>query len=116
MTPNETAVTPFPIDVLQRMIAAYESGVSLIEIARELKLGKQTVRRMLSEAGVRIRRQGLDEQQVAHAIREYESGQTTREVAAGLDVGHSMVWRALKAAGVELRPNARRQGRKLSER
>lgn len=93
------------------MMADYEAGASLISIATARRLGKQTVSRLLSESGVRIRRQGLDEAQVAQAVRAYLSGKTIREVADELGVGHSMVWRALKGAGVELRPNARRIGR-----
>lgn len=114
VTPIGTAVTPFPAEDLQQMIAAYKAGASLYTIACEWKLGKQTVRRKLDEAGVRIRRKGLDDEQVVRAVSGYESGQTIREVAADLGVGHSMVWRALKKAGVELRDNVRRVGRKLS--
>lgn len=94
------------------MIADYKSGASLHSIACDWQLGKQTVRRMLDEAGVRIRRQGLDDEQVEHAVRGYESGQNIREVAADLGVGHSMVWRALKRAGVELRPQSQRRRKK----
>ncbi|MDJ1372569.1 MULTISPECIES: helix-turn-helix domain-containing protein [Microbacteriaceae] len=111
VTPIETAGTPVAPEVLQAMISAYEAGESLISIATARRLGKQTVSRLLSEAGVRVRRQGLDEEQVAQAVGAYLSGKTIREVAAELGVGHSMVWRALKAAGVELRPNVRRGGR-----
>lgn len=113
VTPNETAGTPVTPEALQEMIAEYEAGASLISIATARKLGKQTVSRLLSESGVRIRRQGLNDDQVAHASRAYLSGQTTREIADNLGVGHSMVWRALKGAGVELRPNSRRVGRPL---
>ncbi len=85
----------------------------MISIAREHRLGKERVRDLLVGAGVRIRRQGLDDEQVAHAVRRYEAGLTTREVAAELGVGHSMVWRALKGADAQLRPNSRRVGRSL---
>lgn len=96
------------------MVAAYQSGASLISIAREYRLGKGTVRNLLVDAGVRIRRQGLEDAQVTQAVRSYESGLTTREIARELGVGHSMVWRALKRAGVESRPNTRRVGRQLA--
>ena len=95
------------------MIAEYEAGASSIWIARTHRLGKATERGLLFDADVKIRRQGLDDDQVARAVRAYESGQTTREVAAELGVGHSMVWRVLKAAGVECRPNSRRAGRRV---
>lgn len=115
VTPIETAGTPVAPETLQAMVAAYESRASLISIAREHRLGKETVRDLLVDAGVRIRRQGLDDEQVAHAVRGYESGLTTREIARELGIGHSMVWRALKRAEVESRPNTRRVGRKLSK-
>ena len=44
VAPIGTAVTPFPAEHLQKIIAAYESGATLYTIAREWKLGKQTVR------------------------------------------------------------------------
>ncbi|WP_449277133.1 helix-turn-helix domain-containing protein [Leucobacter sp. GX24907] len=67
---------------------------------------------MLTEAGIRIRRQGLDDSQTAHVIRRYASGLTTREIAKELGVGHAMVWRALKREGVELRSQTQRQTQK----
>lgn len=114
VTPNETAGTPVTPEALQQMIAEYEAGASLISIATARRMGKQTVSRLLSDAGVRIRRQGLDDVQVAHAADAYLSGQTTREIAEDLGVGHAMVWRALKRAGIELRPQFRRQGKSVS--
>lgn len=96
------------------MVAAYKSGASLISIAREHRLGKEKVRDLLVDAGVRIRRQGLEDAQVTQAVRSYESGLTTREIARELGVGHSMVWRALKRAGVESRPSTHQIGRKLA--
>lgn len=77
-------------------------------------MGKETIRVLFVEAGVPIRRQGPDEEQINHAVMRYLGGLTTRELARELGVGHSLVWRALKSAGIELRPNARRAGRKLS--
>ncbi|WP_369808050.1 helix-turn-helix domain-containing protein [Leucobacter chinensis] len=88
------------------MVSAYESGASLISIAREHLLGKETVRDTLADAGVRIRRQGLDDDQVTHAVRRYEEGFTNRDIARELGVGHSMVWRALKREGVKMRANS----------
>ncbi len=78
------------------MIADYEAGASLISIATAHRLGKQAVSRLLSDAGVRIRREMLDHDQVAQATRAYLTGQTIREIASDLGVGHSMVWRELK--------------------
>ncbi|WP_424436510.1 helix-turn-helix domain-containing protein [Microbacterium sp.] len=112
VTPIETAVTPFTREALPGMIADYEGGASLISIAKAHRLGKAAVSRSLSEAGVRIRRQSIDTDQVAQVVGAYLEGRTVREIAADLGVGHSTVWRVVKASGVELRPNARRVGRR----
>ena len=114
VTPIGTAVTPVIPETVEGMVAAYESGASLISIAREHRLGKEKVRDLLVDAGLRIRRQGLDDDQVTHAVRRYKEGLTNREIARELGVGHSMVWRALKRAGVESRPNARRVSHELT--
>lgn len=106
MTPIGTAVTPATPEMIEVMVSAYESGASLISIAREHRLGKETVRDLLVDAGLRIRRQGLDDDQVAHAVRRYKEGLTNREIARELRVGHSMVWRALKREGVKMRSNS----------
>lgn len=108
VTPIGTAVTPVTPEMIESMVSAYESGAPLISIAREHRLGKEKVRDLLKDAGVRIRRQGLDDEQVANAVRRYREGFTTREIARELGVGHSMVWRALKEAGVKLRSQFQR--------
>lgn len=109
VTPNETDGTSFPAERLQRMIEAYEAGAPLSRIASEQQLGKEKVRKLLSGAGVKIRRQGLDDAQIAYAVRRYVSDErTTRQIAEELGVGHSMVWRALRGAKVEMRPNTER--------
>ena len=64
VTPIGAAGTSATPDALQAMVAGYESGASLISIAREHRLGKETVRDLLAAAGVRIRRQGLEDDQV----------------------------------------------------
>lgn len=109
VTPNETDGTSFPAERLQQMIEAYEAGTSMSRIASEQQLGKEKVRKLLAAAGVRIRRQGLDDAQVQYAVRRYVADErTTRQIAEELGVGHSMVWRALRGAEVEMRPNTER--------
>lgn len=95
VTPAGTTVTPISTEVLESVPEAYESGAALVKIAHEHRLGKETVRDLLADAGVRIRRQGLDARQVAHAVHRYKAGLNTREVAAELGVGLSVVWNVL---------------------
>lgn len=109
VTPGETAGTPITPEVLQELIAAYEAGASLATIAAERKISKQSVRRFLVEAGVRIRQQGLSDEQAGEVVQRYLKGYSGREVAAEFGVGTATVWRTLKEAGVPSRPRTRRK-------
>ncbi len=102
VTPIRSAVTPCRSGVNREDGFDIRIGASLISIAREHRLGKEKVRDLFTKAGVRIRRQDLDEKQVAHAVCRYKEGHAVREVAREMGVGHSMAWRALKKAGVKL--------------
>lgn len=76
---------------------------TLISLARENRLGKETVRECLVDAGVRTRRQGLENEQAAYNVCKYKEGLTVCEIAREVGVGNSMVWRTLKKGGVKLR-------------
>src|SRR5699024_572252 len=54
-TPIRTAVTPVGPEMIEEMVSAYDSRASLIAIARAHCLGKETVRDLLADAGLRIR-------------------------------------------------------------
>lgn len=95
-------------DVLARLIADYESGVSSTELQRTYRLSKGSVLKLLGESGVAKRRKPLAEDEVAGMSELYTQGCTIREIAA--EVGHAKttVQDALERSGVEMRPAARR--------
>jgi len=64
---------------------------------------RQTAARLLKEAGVKIRRQGLDWEQLAEAVRLYDEGSSCQRLGERFGVDHGTVWRALKLAGVVMR-------------
>lgn len=86
-----------------RMIARYEAGATLREVADEFGVHRMTVSRALKRAGAMLRRAGLDEQGAQRAAELYAGGKTLVEVGAELGVAGSTVRRALLNAGVHLR-------------
>jgi len=86
------------------MVEGYEAGATLAELASKFGFHRTTVSRSLKKAGLRLRRSGLDEREVLHAIELYEAGMTLAEVGEMLDVAASTVRRALHDQGAVLRP------------
>jgi hypothetical protein len=94
--------------VLETLVAEYGAGASTVELQERFGLGKGSVLSILHEAGVKIRRQPMDEQRLEEIKRLYQSGLTIREVAAVLVVPKTTVQDALARLGQAMRPAARR--------
>jgi DNA-directed RNA polymerase specialized sigma24 family protein len=110
---------PFKLDqrlkpqAIAEIITRYEAGEPSTVIAKSFGLSKGSVIKLLRDAGVPIRNQGLTSEQVTEAARLYVSGQSLAQIAAHLGVDHGTVWRALKQHGVRMRDtHGRSQGRK----
>ena len=106
---REPIVQPFKLtqrldnSTINEIITNYESGKSSYELAEECGISKNSVIKLLREAGVPIRNQPLTDQQVTEAIRLYEAGKSLAKIGAHLGVDHGTVWRQLKKCGVEMR-------------
>jgi hypothetical protein len=102
-------VRPFKLD--QRLndqmradiVARYRSGEPSTAIGVADGLNKNSVIKVLREAGIPIRRQSLTDDQIAEAVRLYEAGQSLATVGRHLGVDHGTVWRALKKRDVQMR-------------
>jgi hypothetical protein len=97
--------------VLETLAAEYEVGASTVELQEKFGLGKGSVLRLLHEAGVKVRRQPVDDERLEEIRRLYQSGLTIREVAAALAMPKTTVQDALARAGQPMRPAARRPRR-----
>jgi hypothetical protein len=106
---------PFKLDqrmkaeILLEIVARYEAGEPSTAIAASFGLSKGSVIRLLREASIPIRNQGLSSDQVAEAGQRYVSGDSLAKIGALLGVDHGTVWRALTKRGVRMRD---RHGRK----
>jgi hypothetical protein len=100
---------PFKLDqrlkpeIVAEILARYQAGEPSTAIAASYGLSKGSVIRLLREAGISIRCQGLTDDQVTEAAQLYESGLSLAKIGARFDVDHGTVWRQLKKRGVNMR-------------
>ncbi len=57
-------------------------------VGAQLWIRRQTAARLLEEAGVKIRRQGLDSEQLTEAVRLYPEGWSCRRLGERFGVDH----------------------------
>lgn len=100
---------PFKLDqrlddaIRTEIINLYFSGKPSTSIAVLHGLNKNSVIKVLREAGVEIRRRSLTIEQIDDAAQLYEAGQSLAKIGTRLGVDHGTVWRALKRRGVPMR-------------
>ena len=85
------------------LVAGYRQGATVYELAKCYKINRRTVSEHLHRQGVKMRRQGLAEQQVAEASRLYRQGWPLARIARHCGVNTGTVWLALRACRVPMR-------------
>jgi hypothetical protein len=90
-------------------VARYEAGESSIALGRTFGIGKNSVIRLLRDAGVPIRNQGLSDDQITEPVRLYESGLSLAKIGIQLGVDHGTVRRQLLKHGVKMRDSHGRE-------
>ncbi|MGH4012796.1 MAG: helix-turn-helix domain-containing protein [Pseudonocardiaceae bacterium] len=84
--------------------ARYRAGVSIEELSRQTGRDRRVLRRVLTEAGVRLRTpRPLPVEQTPLVINQYQRGATLRELAELTGCSYSSIRRVLLQAGVTLR-------------
>jgi len=98
-------VTPIRLSAGQvaDLVEGYRAGRTVYELADHFGLHRVTVSAHLHRQGVTLRRQGLDDDDIDHAVHLYEQGWSVARIGDRLDVDGGTVWSALKAQGVRLR-------------
>ena len=93
---------------LDDLVAVYQAGSTIDEIAERFGLHRTTVMELLERRGVPRRTpRKLSDRSVAEAARRYDSGETLAEIADRLGVAPSTLTRELRLAGVPIRPRGR---------
>lgn len=88
----------------------YKAGDSINELAENFGLHKKTIRRVLCEEGVELRRTAaaITAEQRAAMAEQYRAGAPIRRLAREYGVAYSCIHRHLAAEGVTFRPRGRR--------
>jgi len=104
-------VTPIRLSARQvaDLVEGYRAGQTVYELADHFGLHRATVSTHLHRQGVTLRRQGLDDDGIDHAVHLYEQGWSVARIGDRLGVDGGTVWSALKAQGVRLRDAHRRE-------
>lgn len=97
------------------LVADYESGMPVREIAAKYRVHRGTIPSIVVQAGGSVRAPGLTEEVRARAVALYVQGMTLRRVAEELGADDKTVRKAIVDAGAILRPRGRQPHRKCSE-
>ncbi len=103
------AVMPFKLsqrlgqETIRQIVARYEAGEPSTALMKKFDLSKGSVLKVLREAGVAMRNQGLSGGQIDEAQRLYEAGWSLARIGEKFDVDHTAVRRQLIRRGVRMR-------------
>ncbi|MGW3539566.1 helix-turn-helix domain-containing protein [Nocardia niigatensis] len=91
-------------DEIQKLIARYDGGASIAELAREFGMHTQTVDAHLKRQGVEKRSlRKMSDEQVERAVQLYGDGWSTTDLAEEFQVAAPTVRMTIIRAGVKLR-------------
>jgi DNA-directed RNA polymerase specialized sigma24 family protein len=89
---------------LESLVAGYEAGKTVKELAASFGIDRNTVSRRLRQAGVTVRPRGLTDDQAAEAVCLYEAGWSSGRLAEKFGVSADTVLKNLRQGGVAIRP------------
>lgn len=89
-------------DKVQELLAMYDAGVNVINIAAELGVSGQTIRRVLKEHGKEISRRAavLDEEAI---VKDYVGRMAVPEILAKYKITYAMLYKILATNGIPTR-------------
>lgn len=97
-------------DGQQNVIAAYQQGKTMNEVARQFGLHRTTVRAILDRAGITVRPREMSTTQVNLAIKLYADGLSLQAVGERLGFNAQTIANRLLVAGIQMRsPHAHPQ-------
>ncbi|WOP17372.1 hypothetical protein [Raineyella sp. LH-20] len=107
-TPASRNIRDLRADELAAMIADYQGGATLSELATEHGYNRVGISDALKRAGVQLRKQGLSREQIDQAVSLHQSGMSLARIGARFDVNAATVRTRLLERRVSLRPASQR--------
>lgn len=95
-------------DELAAIIADYQGGATLSELSTRHGYNRVGISSALKRAGVQLRRQGLNQEQIDQAVNLYRSGMSLARIGDRLEVDATTVRTRLMERGSDRAPGARR--------
>lgn len=96
----QTFLTAVEVD---RLVADYQAGAGVLELANRYGIHRATVTAHLRRRDVLRRSTGLDVNERAEAVRLYRAGLSLRAIGQRLGVGRKTVRAVVISAGVAIR-------------
>jgi DNA-binding CsgD family transcriptional regulator len=90
-------------EAVRELVAGYEDGATVYELAEQFKIHRTTVSLHLQRQGVAMRRTGLSDEQIRQAAKLYEQGLSLVRLAEHMQVNAETVRQALRKHGVRMR-------------
>jgi DNA-directed RNA polymerase specialized sigma24 family protein len=108
MTPSRRLRRRLGSDGVAQLVAGYEGGSSVRELAARHEASMDATLRLLHEEGINTARpEALTDAQRKEIIRRYQAGESTYQIAAATGVPKTTVARTLQRVGITLRPRGR---------
>jgi DNA-binding CsgD family transcriptional regulator len=107
---SKQRVRPLDPAVAAELVAGYQAGATVYQLADQFHIHRDTVTKHLKRAQIPRRNRPLTRDQVKRAMDLYAAGQSLARIAPKLGCQPSTVWSSLRKAGVQLRdPQGREQ-------
>lgn len=100
---RRSLVTKLSTPEVEALVDGYRNGATVYELATRFGIHRVTVSAHLHRHDVTMRCQGLNPEQVDHAVHLYAQGRSVAGIGARLGVDGGTVRSALRARGVRLR-------------
>jgi lambda repressor-like predicted transcriptional regulator len=97
------AQTRLDAEGVAQLVAAYEAGGRVKQLARQFGIHRLTVSSTLQREGVTLRPRGIRPDDLPELIRLYRAGWALARLAIKFDVSPSTVTNTLRRAGVPIR-------------
>lgn len=101
--PPRQAQTRLDREGVAQLVAAYQAGGRVKQLARQFGVHRLTVSSILQREGVALRPRGIHPDDLPEVIRLYQDGWALARLAAKFDVSPSTVTNTLRRAGVPIR-------------